>query len=269
MIIQPSLPQAFVIEQIDHARMSGQLAAAFGNAEFAPLVPREPLEFVIAHHDEGWLELDAQAKRDPKTGLPYNLTQTPLADLVTTGPRSPDFNEQYHPFAGLISSMHTWGLYHGRYGLSDFLFIDRITPELRPTVDAMLNAELERQTRLKAQLTDFSDQQIFTGYKLLQFFDTLALYFHTTLAAARQEAHFRNVPRAVGEDVTVKITPQAEGNYALAPYPFAQPEVRVFVEGRYLAPQPEGVDLAAVLRATPKVKQEYLLTPERRSLNHA
>lgn len=259
MIIQPSSPQAFVIEQIDHARMAGQLAAAFGNAEFAPLVPRGPLEFVIGHHDEGWLELDAQAKRDPKTGLPYNLTQTPLADLVATGPRSPNFNERHHPLAGLISSMHTWGLYHGRYGLSDFLFIDRITPELRPVVDAMLNAELERQSRLKAHLLELNEAQIFSYYKLLQFFDTLALYFHTTPAEARKETHFKNVPRSVGEDVTVTITPQANGSYTLAPYPFAQPEVRVFGEGRYLTPQPEGADLVTVMKATPKVKQEYIL----------
>lgn len=259
MIIQPSSPQAFVIEQVDHARMSGQLAAAFGNAHFAAFEPREPIEFIVAHHDEGWLELDAQAKQDPKTGLPFNLTQTPLADLVDTGSHSPDFNERHHPLSGLISSMHTWGLYHGRYGLSDFLFIDRITPELRPKVDAMLNAELERQTRLKVQLPELSEVQIFSYYKLLQFFDTLALYFHTTPAEARKEAQFKNVPRAVGDDVTVTITPQANGSYTLAPYPFGSTELRVSVEGRYLSPQPAGTDLVAVMQATPKVKQEYLL----------
>lgn len=259
MIIQPSSPQAFVIEQADHARMSGQLARAFGNAYFAAFEPREPIEFIVSHHDEGWLELDAQAKQDLKTGLPFNLTQTPLADLVATGSRSPDFNERHHPLCGLISSMHTWGLYHGRYGLSDFLFIDRITPELRPMVDAMLNAELERQTRLKAHLPELSEAQIFSYYKLLQFFDTLALYFHTTPAEARKETQFKNVPRAVGEDVTLTITPKADGRYTLTPYPFASAELRVSVEGRYLSPQPVGTDLVAVMQATPKVKQEYLL----------
>ncbi|MBL8046127.1 MAG: DUF3891 family protein [Anaerolineales bacterium] len=259
MIVQPASPQAFVIEQTDHARMSGQLARAFGNAHFVAFEPREPIEFIVAHHDEGWLELDAQAKQDPKTGLPFNLTQTPLADLVATGSRSPNFNERHHSLSGLISSMHTWGLYHGRYGLSDFLFIDRITLELRPTVDAMLNAELERQARLKAQLPELSDAQIFSYYKLLQFFDTLALYFHTTPAEARKETQFKNVPRAVGDDVTVTITPQADGSYALTPYPFASAELRVSVEGRYLPPQPANTDLVAVLQATPKVEQEYLL----------
>lgn len=256
----------FIITQVDHARMAGRLAEAFGNAAFAPLDPREPLVFIVAHHDEGWAALDDQAKRDPNTGLPYNLTQTPLADLLATNTGSPDFNERHHPLSGLISSMHTWGLYHGRYGLSDFVFIDRVPPEMRPQVDAMLNGELRRQERLRAQLRSdpttarFADEaHVFTCYKLLQFFDTLSLYFHTTHAEARKEAQFRNVPRAVGDDVTVTIRPLGDGRYALSPFPFAGDALTVWVEGRYLTPQPGEVDLAQLLRNSPKVKQEYVL----------
>jgi hypothetical protein len=268
MIIQsaPKGQPHFVIEQVDHARMSGRLAEAFGNAEFAPLDPREPLVFMVAHHDEGWAELDARARRDPNTGLPYHLTQTPLADLLPTNTGSPDFNERHHPLSGLISSMHTWGLYHGRYGLSDFIFIDRVPTEMRPQVDAMLDGELQRQERLKARLrgdpatAQFADEaHIFTFYKLLQFFDTLSLYFHTAHAEARKEAQFKNVPRAVGDDVTVTIKPTGDGRYALSPFPFAGDALTVWVEGRYLTPQPEEVDLAQLLRSKPKVKQEYVL----------
>jgi len=263
MIIQsaPEGQARFVIEQVDHARMAGRLAEAFGNAEFAPLEPREPLVFMIAHHDEGWAPLDAQAKRDPQTGLPYHLTQTPLDDLLPTNTGSPDFNERYHPLSGLISSMHTWGLYHGRYGLSDFVFIDRVPLELRPRVDAMLDAELARQQRLKAQLSGAlaDEAHLFHFYKLLQFFDTLSLYFHITHESQRGEATFRNVPRAVGADVTVTIRPAGDGRYTLTPFPFAGEALAVWVEGRYLMPQPEHVDLAQLLRSTPKVRQEYVL----------
>jgi hypothetical protein len=268
MIVQsaPEGQPRFVIEQIDHARMSGQLAEALGNARFAGLDPREPMEYVAGHHDEGWAQVDAQAKRDPNTGLPYHLTQTPLADLIFTGPRSPDFNERHHPLSGLISSMHTWGLYHGRYGLSDFLFIDRITPELRPQVDGMLKAELARQERLKQQLSHdpatarhTDEVRIVINYKLLQFFDTLSLYFHTTHAEARKEGQFKNVPRAAGEEVTVNIKPVGANRYRLEPYPFADDGLTVWVEGRYLTPQPGGADFAEMMRAMPKVRQEFVL----------
>lgn len=271
MIVQ-SAPEGhprFVIAQTAHARMAGQLAAAFGNDRFAPLDPAEPLIFCVAHHDEGWAALDAQARQDPATGLPYHLTQTPLAELVATGAGSPDFNARHHPLSGLISSMHTWGLYHGRYGLSDFLFIDRITPELRPRVDAMLQGELDRQAHLKLALAAdpalkdrLSEAHIFHYYKLLQFFDTLALYFHTTHAALRGEAAFRNVPRAVGDDVTVTIRPAGEGRYAVTPYPFAVAPLEVWVAGHTVAPQPAGADLAGLLAAAPVERQVYTLVAE-------
>lgn len=268
MIIQtaPDGQPCFVIRQMDHARMAGQLAQAFGNAQFAPPEPRELMEYVVAHHDEGWAELEALAKQDPATGLPYHLTQTPLADLVGTGAGSPDFNERHHPLAGLISSMHTYGLYHGRYGLSDFLFIDRIPPALKPTVDALLQGELDRQVRLKAQLAAdpatsayAQEPRIFTNYKLLQFFDTLSLYFHLTHAEARGEATFKNVPQRVGQDVLITIRPARDGAYALDPYPFIRHPLEIFVEGRYLSPRPTGADLGPIMANTPLARQTYRL----------
>ncbi len=261
MIVQsaPEGQPRFVIEQTDHARMCGQLARAFGNAEFATLDPREPMEYIVTHHDEGWAALDAQAKRDRNTGLPYHLTQTPLADLVDTSARSPEFNEQHHPFSGLMSSMHTYGLYHGRYGLSDFLFIDRIPPELKANVDAMLQAELARQARLKTQLpaAQTDEQFIFHNYKLVQFFDTLGLYFHMTHETQRGEATLKNVPMRVGQDVTVTIKPSGTaGHYAISPYPFQQEQIEVWVEGRYLTPQ---ADSGATISSAPKVRQSLVL----------
>ena len=45
---------------------------------------------------------------------------------------SPDFNERHHPYCGLLSSMHSWGLYNGRYGLSKLVLLDNIPPDDRP-----------------------------------------------------------------------------------------------------------------------------------------
>ena len=121
MIIQRGAANGrfFVITMDQHTALSGAFAASFGNARFAPVAPRELLLYVIAHHDKGWVDLDAAPGTDPATGLPYNLVETPMADIVPTSIASPDFNERHHPYCGLISSMHSWGLYNGRYGLSD------------------------------------------------------------------------------------------------------------------------------------------------------
>ena len=246
----------FVIAMHQHTAFAGSLAANFGNDEFAGLEPAEPMQFIVDHHDQGWVDLDAQAPQNPDTGLPYNLTATPLPQIVTTSAGSPAFNEEHHPFSGIISSMHTYGLYCGRYGLSDKIFLDLIPDDMRPDVDAMLEAEESRQRRLKQDLAgddaDLADEDfIFNAYKQLQFFDTLSLYFHLVPEGERGTAEFHNVPRAVGDDVTISVTERPGAVYEVDPYPFATDGLEVATEGRYLAPHPPGTDLGPVLAATP------------------
>src|ERR671925_1857505 len=99
MIVQssPTGEPHFMIRQVDHARMAGQFAEAFGNDQFARLDPRELMVFVTAHHDEGWAEYDGRPVRDPGSGLPYTFFETPRAYLTHIHQRSPDFNERHHP----------------------------------------------------------------------------------------------------------------------------------------------------------------------------
>ena len=68
--------------------------------------------------------------------------------------------------------MHSWGLYNGRYGLSKLVLLDNIAAKDRPLADKMLNGELDRQKRLKAELaTDpetrawLDERKIFQNYK--------------------------------------------------------------------------------------------------------
>ena len=271
MIIQtaPEGQPHFVIMQAEHARMSGQLARAFGNMQFESLHPQALMERIVAHHDEGWLEVDARQVRDPHTSLPYHLTQTPTQDLVQTSAGSPTFNEKHHAFCGIISSMHTYGLFHGRYGLSDMIYIDRINPAVRPQVEAMLQGELARQARLKAQLAQDSataewadDKFLFHHYKLLQFFDTLSLYFHTTHPTMRGEAQFKNVPLTLGNDVTLTIKPTGDGAYAMLPFPFTGERVETNVEGRYTMKFGADQDAQSVLRAAKVERQSYIIVKE-------
>ncbi len=266
MIIQtaPKGAPHFVITQIDHARASGQLAAAFGNDQFAEPLARDLLVYIVTHHDEGWRDLDDRWLINPQTGLPYHLTHTPILELIKTGSASPDFNEKHHPYCGLLSSMHTWGLYHGRYGLSDKIFIDSFPTEHRPSVDQMLAGEQARQTRIKALLGAHPDtspwvteQALFANYKLLQFFDTLALYLQTTHASERGESQFLRVPLSLEADTTVTIRPVGDDSYQLTPYPFRESEIVVTTRGRYVA-SGTSAEAAATL---PYTEQSARLVP--------
>ena len=208
----------FVIRQVEHARLSGRLAAGFGNDMFAALEPKELMVFVSAHHDEGWAEVDATPQRDPLSDLPYQFYETPRPMVVPAHARSPEFNERRHPFCGLLASMHTWGLYHARYGLAERATLDSVSPADKPAVLAMLQGELARQARLQGQLAAEADTRawaddanLFNCYQQLQFFDTLSLYFCMGNPAAARPATFRRVPLAVGADVTISVRPLRPG----------------------------------------------------------
>jgi hypothetical protein len=256
----------FVIRQIDHARLAGKLAEAFGNSDFDPPQPREQMLFVAAHHDDGWAALDALPPRAPHTDLPYQFTETPSALLVGVHAQSPDINEAHHPFCGLLASMHTWGLYNGRYGLSEQQVAHALSPADRPAVQNMLQNELARQGNLQGQLAAdpdmaawVDDTYLFYCYQLLQFFDRLSLYFCLDDPDRPVPATFKRVPRSPAVEASIRLHPLRPGFYGLAPFPFAQDFLELNLTGRYLLPVPPEADLAEALNGMLDERQRITL----------
>jgi len=227
MIIQtaPSGSPRLAIMMYEHTALCRQFARAFGNDRFEPIKPLELMTYVIANHDEGWFDFDRDPAIDEKTSLPYNLIETPMQYITVTSRLSPDFNQRHHAYCGLVSSMHSWGLYNGRYGLSKLVLIDMIPQQDRPIADKMLKGELERQQRLKTELA-----------KDLQFIDTLALYFNRIHPAERVEQAFESVPLDAEQDVTVVVRPHKGNLYTLTPFPFAAEDGEFAFGGRLVEP---------------------------------
>ncbi len=269
MIVQSAVEGAehFVITMDQHTALCARFAEHFGNECFEPVEPRALMLHVIEHHDVGWRELDAQALRDPATGLPYNLVKTPFSRIVETSSASPDFNSAHHPYCGLISSMHSWGLYNGRYGMSDKVLLDSLADDNRALADAMLEGEIERQQGLRTQLESdpetaslTEEDQLFQNYKQLQFFDTLALYFNCVQEGKREQASFSHVPLNASEDTEVTIRPVENGAYTLDPYPFDDSEgIELTFSGRYLSPVSQGDDMREELERAPVTTQTIRL----------
>ncbi|MFL6798346.1 MAG: DUF3891 family protein [Xanthobacteraceae bacterium] len=243
MIVQtaPAGEPRLAVMMHEHTALSGQFARAFGNDRFEPAQPGELMFYVVSHHDAGWAEFDQNPVTDEATQLPYNLIETPAEHISQTSRLSPDFNQQHHAFCGLLSSMHSWGLYNGRYGLSNLVLIDRIPPAGRPLVNAMLERELERQKRLKAELAKdpqavrwLEADHLFQNYKQLQFFDTLALYFNRIHPRERMEQQFEHVPLNARENATITIRPREAGTYELSPFPFSASDAEFAYAGRFI-----------------------------------
>ena len=265
MIVQsaPDGEPRLVITMSEHTSLAGQAARAFGNVSFEPVAPAEEMLYIIDNHDAGWADLDRQAPTDASTGLPYNLVKTPFDQIIKTSSQSPDFNTKHHAYCGLLSSMHSWGLYNGRYGLSNHVLLDSLADSNRADADRMLDGELERQSRLKAELARnpatapwIEDDHLMQNYKQLQFFDTLALYFNCKREGAREKQTFEHVPMDARQDATITLEPLGNLRYRLAPFPFSEDGTELSFTGRYAIPDENGepVDLANVETSSQSVR---------------
>ena len=268
MIIQtaPAGQPRLAIMMYEHTALAYQFARAFGNNRFEAADPFELVSYVVLHHDAGWAEFDRDPLTDPATNLPFNLIDTPAEYITVTSRLSPEFNQRHHAYSGLLSSMHSWGLYNGRYGLSSIVLIDKISQEERPLADRMLEGELNRQARLKDELaTDnraaswLDEPHLFQNYKQLQFFDTLALYFNRIHPSERGKSKYEHVPINAKEDVLVTIRPQGRGVYSLSPYPFGADGAAFAYAGRPIEPgQQDGRgSWTAALAQTPTVWESF------------
>jgi hypothetical protein len=279
MMVQsaPEGAARFISTMVEHNDLCGQFARAFGNDDFEPPAPFEEMVFVISHHDRGWAELNENPSLVKETGFPSGLGTTPVSIGLSTNTKSPDYNEARHLYCGLLSSMHSWGLYHERYGYTDF----RVRPggstsvpvnkEYEAETAAMLDAELARQDRIKATLAsdpEFSkwieESHLFQNYKQLQFCDTLALYFNIRHESERQVEVFSHVPKSADDDVSVTVSPMGNGTYGFDPFPFSGDRLEVACGGRYMKPildDAEPDDMGALLRSLPAATQTFTFIP--------
>ena len=223
MIRQHGSNSPVFFKNTEHAALAGKLAEHFGNQYFAlPPIPREIFIDLVYHHDDGWKAIDDQPPLDAE-GLPFDLQETPSRYLFEIINTSPAINEKRHPLAGLLDSMHLYGIYTGRYGLSDPPDWGHYTPEEKQQLRQVLDQELARQERLKSELAGMPwlhEEYLWTAYKLLQFFDMLALYFNRKAAGTRATESFEHVPWHTDEDVCVSVHEVEKGIYHLVPFPF-------------------------------------------------
>ena len=275
MMVQnaPEGAPRFVSFMAEHNELCERFARAFGNDSFERPEPRDETLYAVGHHDFGWADFDAAPTLDPETRLPAGLAQTPVEESVAAGRKSPDYNERRHPYCGLLASMHTWGLYNERMGCTGFStrggsrsipIRDSYAAETR----AMLDAELQRQERLKAALAAdpatrgwVEDGRLMQSYKQLQFFDTLALYFNLRHEDERAEEVFTHVPMTARADAEVALAPLGGGVYRLSPYPFSADRLAFPCRGRYVRPLAAGEepgDLGGRLRALPVETQLHV-----------
>ncbi len=213
-----------LVEQHDHAVLSGELAAGWRLADGSASLP-ESVILAIALHDVGWRELDRQPRWNPQTGLPHDFMTFPRRHRCQAMVRGIDRVAELHPYAGVLVSLHHSELVK-QHLPTEFLEEERRRGEL---LDALGDAvpfpsEIRRDLRH------------------LRFFDHLSLLLCLSSPEVR--------PGSVPDWLSPHTEPEAEGYGAISvhwldreqvefsPYPFAERELVLEVEHRELEGSP-------------------------------
>jgi hypothetical protein len=174
MIVRESPNGSLIlIAQTDHAKLSGQCAAHWGNKHFARPQPYEAVVRAAMFHDSGWYDYEASPSIAPDTGKPLNFIQVPWGKPQRRAFEwAIDWMTRIDPYSGLLISKHRTGLQRGRY---DKMVHPKAfnTYNLPEDNEDFLARNEEVQTR---QLSDYDEAEFWTNYQLLQTFDFISLF---------------------------------------------------------------------------------------------
>ena len=263
MLVREDGAGVLLIGQPSHARISGQLARAWGNQDFGVVEPYEEVCLAAEQHDVGWALLDLEPTLNPETGLPYSFMEMPLdvhLDLWTAGPRRLLSQSRY---AALLVSMHGWRLYKRRD-------LDKLSPADADAIRSFLEGQRAFQRELIVLLQSAPDTALVANPQLIER-NSLLLWAwdYLSLAACLDwaPARAKRVPTANGE-VDLELTPGTEhGRLLLDPWPFSTDTVTVRCEGRRLDDRYETDDgLERALATAHWETVEFRLTPNRSKL---
>ncbi len=107
-----------LISQVEHARVSAELATAWGGGRTADVVcaagddnlhlreVRSELLSAVLHHDDGWASWEASPALDPETERPYSFVEMPRRESLVLWRDSILHARQIGPLAGWVVAGH-------------------------------------------------------------------------------------------------------------------------------------------------------------------
>jgi hypothetical protein len=211
-----------IVLQPDHADLSAQFAAAWGNADgFAQPSPLESVAVATARHDDGWTVWERAPALDRDGVGPRNFLDVEVPSHLAFYRAMIAAVVDHDPYAGLLVSMHGAGIYRGRYGTQPSLKLT-FADEVREEVERFVAEQEKLQARLVSELT-VSDDERWANYRLLQVYDRLSLYFCLRDVEAGESDTVEPVPRDYGgAEVALALEPRGPWHVRMAPYPFAE-----------------------------------------------
>lgn len=233
-----------------HALLSAQVAAAWGNTDFAPPPRRTETLVAVGQHDVGWVEWE-QAPTLTDDGGPRDFMHMPLDEHLANWRRGITYARHQGPWVGLLVSVHATSLYADR------------TEE--PAVAAFIAEQQPAQAawRVAAAATE---EEVEEAYALLRLTDWLSLVLCLDYRRER------------GDPVDLRLGPggtrftlhwRAVDYATVAPWPFATSPLDVHAESLQLNQQhfDDEASYRAALAQALRVTRRWRLEEEVRGLS--
>ena len=231
----------FVSTQEDHAELSAQFAAHWGNQKFSRLRPYDTMVFATTFHDSGYREWEGTPPINLAKGRPYahreSIPSFEAMELAAYN-QNVEWLRARDRYASLLVSMHRTGLWANRYDA--FTSPSGKARERSAAVMAAkkaLEAEQEQEkSALGAGNPAFADELWF-NFRALQVFDMFSLYFCCDGYADDErfkEDLIAPVPLSYDskEEAQLRIIPNGAKSVRFAPYPFDVAPLNVGVRVR-------------------------------------
>lgn len=235
----------WLITHPDHARLAGDFAAAWGNAQFRRPEPRARVLKGIFCHDDGWTTRDAHPSitRQGKpsafstelVGKYSAFEEIDIADYLAVRDRAVRIIAEEDPYAGLLISMHTYNLLTAHADRSTInseglLLLDAFLDRLRAYQDELRAAIAADPSLTKIEK---SEQTALEHFRLLQACDNLSLL---TCVAFDQPANLLHpLPLTNGSTAEIEVVPIAPRHFRLTPWPFTASEAVFTFPARHVA----------------------------------
>lgn len=207
-----------MIAQTDHAKLSGQLAAHWGNARFERPRPWAPLIRAAAYHDSGWFGYETKPTIMEDTGKTRNFMQVPWGpEQRRTFQWAIDWMTEIDTYSGLMLSRHRTGLQRARYGVMKHPTFYNTVNIPDDNIDFLETNERRQQELLK----NCDPDEFKVNYQLFQVWDLLSLELCIKDVL---DSHIEPVPTSYSEDSSawvklgyVTLEPRT---VEVTPYPF-------------------------------------------------
>ena len=207
-----------LISQIEHARVSGELARHWGVDQISQLQPYDVVLSAIYRHDDGWAEWEQAPGIDKKTGIPLSFTEIPMSLADQIWSQSVELGSSLGPLAQYLIASHFIHLRQrgdSAAGNEVSQFVRTYEPLSRGWLAEWLCQDSGEHTLQAAQ----------RALRHVQIFDSLSLWL---CCAERTEAFQVTVP--AGQHIT--LTPVDSSQICVTPWPLSTSSLVIEVVGR-------------------------------------